>query len=124
MIRSPAFLERSVMSNNFSTSDLSEPFFEEDASMLLEDRRRRERTPALQEGTHIWLTGSRRVSVELVDESPSGIGIVIPNASFDLGPHIDVEYQGERRTAIVAYLKKNEDGQYRLGLEWASRRKV
>ena len=77
-----------------------------------------------QEGTHIWLTGSRRVSVELVDESPSGIGIVIPNASFDLGPHIDVEYQGERRTAIVAYLKKNEDGQYRLGLEWASRRKV
>ena len=112
------------MSDTFSTSHLPEPLFEEHASMLLEDRRRRERTPALQEGTHIWLTGSRRVSVELIDESPSGIGVVIPDAPFDLGPHVDVEYQGERRAAIVAYLKKNEDGQYRLGLEWASRPKV
>ena len=112
------------MSNNFSASYSSDPSLEDQTSLLLEDRRRRERMPALEEGTHIWLTGSRRVPVELIDESAGGIGIVIPEASFNLGPLVDVDYQGERRTASVAYLKTNKDGGYRLGLEWVSPREA
>jgi len=113
------------MSNSFS-----KPLFqdqnalEDQSSMLLDDRRSRERTPALKEGTHLWLTDSQRVAVELIDESAGGIGIIIPAASFNLGPQVDVEYQGERRAAIVAYLKPNEDGGYRLGLEWVSPREA
>ena len=112
------------MGNNFSEPYSSDPSLEDQASMLLEDRRRRERMTALQEGTHIWLTDTQRVPAELVDESATGIGIVIPEASFTLGPLVDVDYQGERRTAIVAHLKKNEHGGYRLGLEWTSRREA
>ena len=108
------------MSNNFPGPYSSDPSFEDQASMLLDDRRTRDRTPALEEGTHLWLTDSQRVAVELIDESAGGIGVVIPAASFNLGPHVDVEYQGKRRSAIVAYLKTNEDGGYRLGLEWVS----
>lgn len=108
------------MSNDFSELNSSRPSFEDQSLSLIADRRIRERTPALQDGTHVWLTGSKRVAVEVVDESAGGIGIVIPDASFNLGPRVDVEYQGQRRPAIVVYLKKNEDGQYRLGLEWVS----
>lgn len=112
------------MSKDFSELSSSRPSFEDQSLSLVADRRLRERTPALQEGTHIWLTGTKRVAVEVVDESADGIGIVIPDASFNLGPRIDVEYQGQRRAAIVAYLKQIEDGRYRLGLEWVSQREV
>jgi hypothetical protein len=92
--------------------------------MQLQDRRRRERTPPQQQGTHIWVKGNRRVCVEVVDESEDGIGLIIPDMSFNLGPHIDVEYGGRRRTAVVAYLNKQDDGRYRLGLEWLAFREV
>jgi hypothetical protein len=121
-VRCPTIYERAVMSNDFSKLSASPSSFVDQAPSLIADRRLRERTPALQEGTHIWLTGTKRVAVEVVDESAGGIGIVIPDASFNLGPRVDVEYQGRRRPAIVAYLKKNDDGQYRLGLEWVSQR--
>lgn len=97
---------------------------QDEAFTVLDDRRSRERTPPLQEGTHIWLKGNSRVRVEVIDESLGGIGVIIPDMSFDLGPHIDIEYQGKRRTAIVAYLNKQEDGRYRLGLEWRTPREV
>ena len=100
----------------FSTESL----FDRQSSALLDDKRRRERTPALQEGTHVWLTDSRRVSVEVIDESPVGLGVYIPDVPFNLGPQIEVEYQGERRPAVVAYLKRVSDGRHRLGLEWVS----
>ena len=112
------------MRNNFSKPYSLQPSFEGQSSTLVDDRRHRERTPALQEGTHIWLNERQRVPVELIDESAGGIGIVIPDASFNLGPHVEVEYQGQRRSAIVVYLNKNEDGGYRLGLEWTSFREV
>ena len=106
------------------TPSTSEPFFQSHSITQLDDRRRRDRTPPLQEGTHIWLKGNRRVRVELIDESPDGIGVVIPDMSFNLGPRIEIEYEGELRTATVAYLNKNSNGQYRLGLEWLSLRDV
>lgn len=102
----------------------SQTQYQSESAALVDDRRRRERTPPLQEGTHVWLKGNQRVRVEVVDESPGGIGVIIPATSFNLGPHIDVEYAGERRTAIVAYLNKTDQGQYRLGLEWLSLREV
>lgn len=103
---------------------LSEPLLQDRTSMLFQDRRRCDRTPARQQGTHVWLTRHHRVPVELIDESSTGIGVVIPDASFNLGPHINVDHQGKRRTAVVAYLNKNADGRYHLGLEWASLREV
>lgn len=102
----------------------SQSQFQSQTPALVDDRRRRERTPPLQEGTHIWLKGNQRVRVEVIDESARGIGVLIPATSFNLGPHIDVEYDGERRTAIVAYLNKADNGQYRLGLEWLSLREA
>jgi len=90
---------------------------QQDSSALLDDRRRSDRTIA-QEGTHIWLDDQRRICVELVDESSEGIGVLIPDMSFAFGPRIRVDYNGELRTATVAYLNRTDDGQYRLGLEW------
>ena len=102
----------------------SETQLQNESSVLLDDRRRRERTPPLQEGTHIWVTGNRRISVEVIDQSAGGLGVIIPDVSFNLGPFVDIEYDGERRPATVAYLSKTDNGQYRLGLEWVSLREV
>ena len=98
--------------------------FENESTSLLDDRRRDERTPPIQEGTHIWLQGNRRVRVEVIDESSNGIGVIIPDMSFTIGPRIEVDYDGQCRTASVAYLNQKEDGRYRLGLEWITLREV
>jgi hypothetical protein len=78
----------------------------------------------MQEGTHIWLKEGRRVRVEVIDESETGIGAIIPDMSFTFGPTVELDYAGERRTARVAYLEKTNDGTYRLGLEWVQLREV
>lgn len=98
--------------------------FDDQSSALLVERRDSERTAPCQVGTHIWLQGNRRVEAEVIDESPSGIGVVIPNMSFTFGPIIELDYDGQRRTARVAYLEKADDGKYRLGLEWVQLREV
>lgn len=95
------------------------PEFDNGETALLNDRRRNERTAPLKEGTHLWLDGNRRMRVEVIDESDAGIGILIPDMSFAIGPRVELDFDQQRRTASVAYLNRQEDGNYRLGLEWA-----
>lgn len=102
----------------------SEPQLQTAFTTLANDRRRSARTAPLQDGTHIWLNGNQSLCVEVIDESPAGIGIVIPDSTFSIGPRIEIDYGGERRTAVVAYLDRRDDGQYRLGLEWIKLREV
>ena len=98
--------------------------FEEQSTALLDDRRRSERTAPMRDGTHLWLSGNRRMRVEVIDESDSGIGVIIPDMSFAIGPRIEVDYCEQRRMASVAYLNQMDDGRYRLGLEWVTLREV
>lgn len=94
----------------------------EGGTASLDDRRTSPRYALSAEGTHLWLDDDYRIAVDIIDESNTGIGIRVPgDRSFELGPRIRVEYNGERRTATVAYLNlESETGFYRLGLQWVS----
>lgn len=98
--------------------------YQNQSTTSLDDRRSVERTAPVAEGIHIWLDEGRRIRVEIIDESPRGIGVIIPDMSFTFGPRIDVDYCGERRKAVVAHLSREGDRQYRLGLEWIQLREV
>ena len=89
-----------------------------DEVVVLPERRRETRSEPFDEGTHLWLDDSRRILVRVIDESPGGIGVVVPDTSFAIGPRLCVDFEGTRRFASVAYLSRHTDGDYRLGLEW------
>lgn len=86
---------------------------------VLDDRRRESRKPPIAEGTYLWLDETRRLSVELLDVSPAGIGIRIPgDLVFEFGPRIYVDYESSRRSATIAHLTRLDGGDFLLGLEW------
>ena len=88
-------------------------------SSLLIDRRSSPRVQPSEEGTHLWLENDVRVAVEVVDVSEDGIGIMLPDMSFAVGPTLTVDYEGERREATVAWLQRAGVGDaFRMGLEW------
>ena len=88
----------------------------EDASLLIDRRAFVRKTPV--EGTYVWVDGDVRVNVELLDESATGIGVLLPSeTSFAFGPDVQVDYMGSRRTATVMHLTRIDNG-YRLGLRW------
>ena len=67
----------------------------------------------------LWIDEDRRIQVEVVDESPNGIGVVIPaDVSFEFGPQVFIDYRLERRSASIAHLTRCDNGSYRLGLKW------
>lgn len=95
--------------------------FDTDNELMTCDRRRSVRTAPVIDGTGLWIEEDRRIQVEVVDESPNGIGVVIPaDVSFEFGPKIFIDYDLERRSASIAHLTQLEDGSYRLGLTWNS----
>lgn len=95
------------------------PSFESAHLTQLNDRRRGVRqTPAVP-GTHLWIDQDQRIPVEIVDESVDGVGIVIPcEYPFEIGPRVYVDYDQERRIAMVVHLARRIDCSYHLGLEW------
>ena len=84
---------------------------------LLVERRTFERN-ATPEGTYIWLDINARECVEVLDESPDGIGVRLPeDTSFVFRGEVHVDFEGTRRMATVVHLTEIEAG-YRLGLQW------
>ena len=83
------------------------------------DRRRNVRTAPVGDTTALWVEADHRIPVEVVDESPEGLGVIIPpNSSFEIGPVVYLDYQGVRRTGRVAHLTSRDDNSFRLGLAW------
>ena len=84
---------------------------------LLIERRAYERTSP-PEGTYIWLDVNAREAVEVLDQSPDGIGVRLPeDTSFAFKGDVHIDYEGTRRIATVVHLTQIEDG-FRLGLQW------
>lgn len=97
--------------------ETTEEIGSEQATLQL-DRRKSVRTAPIADGTFVWLEDDRKVPVTVTDESANGIGVSVPDISFELGPRLQVDYNGKRRTASIAHLTRSMDGSYRLGLEW------
>ena len=78
-------------------ADWNKEWQPEEADTLLVERRRHGRAVPI-DGTHVWVTGDIRVCVDVLDESESGIGILLPpDTSFAFGPEVHVDYLGAHR---------------------------
>lgn len=97
--------------------------YEEDFPLALSERRSHERTSPMDEQTRLWVEG-RAYAVDVIDVSPTGIGLSLPNMPFSIGPRVEVDHDHQRRTGVVAYLNRCEAGNYRLGIEWIKLREV
>lgn len=98
-------------------ADWNKEWQSEEADTLIVERRQHDRAvPA--EGTHVWVKGDIRVCVQMLDESESGIGVLLPlDTSFAFGPEVHVYYLGAHRVATVVHLTRVATG-FRLGLAW------
>lgn len=91
--------------------------FQDDTPLSLCERRDQTRKAPTTDKTCLWVKG-HAVPAEVIDVSDAGIGMVIPDRPFAIGPRVEVDYDGQRRTGVVAYLNRRNDGEYRLGIEW------
>ena len=83
------------------------------------DRRGSERRPPLVEPTYVWVSMNRRIQGRLIDESDSGIGVLVSEAGpFKIGFQVRVELGDARRTASVVHVTELEPELYRVGLVW------
>ena len=106
------------MNSQFNDLNYDEQLgYEQDFPVALAERRSHERSAPLDEQTRLWVEGRAHV-VDVIDLSPTGIGLLLPNIPFTIGPYVQVDHEQKQRTGVVAYLNRRDDGNYRLGVEW------
>lgn len=93
--------------------------FIQDEDVRTVDRRRTVRSAPVVDGTALWIEEDSQIQVEVIDESPGGLGVVVPaDTSFEFKSVVYIDYQQERRSAKIAHLTRRDDGSFRLGLTW------
>lgn len=94
-----------------------EPVSEQD------DRERRRsmrfRSDAEDSGVTIWASPEQKIAGILIDESRNGTAVIVGDGeSLKAGQAVDINYYGVQTAAIVRYVRRDDDGTCRIGIEW------
>ena len=92
-----------------------------EADQKEQERRRAMRFPSdVQESSiTIWLSSEQKIAGILVNESRSGISVVVTDDSrLRDDQEVYVNYYGAPMPAVIRHLQRDDDGTCRVGIEW------